>query len=103
MTTRGAIDFDTLRIAIIRDGKPMTVSLAKVTYGELNAAIAQLADPAKKKPKSPLAKEVEGAVKRSGVKGVKVSVTRSQISLRVSLDGFKAVAREISDLDLPTG
>jgi len=70
---------------------------------ELRGAIAQLNPSEKSKRPAPMATEVASAVKRSGVKGVKVTVTKTRISLRAPLSGLNAIARELAELDVASG
>jgi len=103
VTERGAINFKALRIAIKRDGRPMNLPIDKVSYSEISEATALLTDPTKKTPKTEVAKEVEAAIKRAGVKSVKATVTKTKFSMRGSLSDLNAVCRALADVNVPTG
>lgn len=95
---RGDVDFNKLRITIERDEKPAVAALNKVNYAELIGAIARLSDPAKKTPKSELTRLAEAAFKRTGVKEVKVTITKTSFSVRGPLSGINAVGRAIAEV-----
>lgn len=97
-----AIDFKELRIAIKRDGKALNAPLDEPTFAELNAAITQLGDPAKKAPKTEIAKKVEAAMKSAGLKEVKARVTKTQFTLRGPVGSLNAVCRALAEVDVPT-
>jgi len=102
VTQRGAINFKTFRVAIKRDGKAMNLPLDQVSYAEIQAAIADLAPP-KKSTKTEVGKAVEAAIKRIGVKGISVTVTKTKFSVRGPLSGLAAVGRALAEVDVPTG
>jgi len=97
-----SVDFTKLRISFKVDGDAVTKSLTTITRQELALAVAQLpVNVAKPRKPSPAAKAVGEAVKRSGVKGAKATVTQRLLVLRVPLDGIAAIARELTGFKVP--
>ncbi len=100
---RGAIDFATLKVQFKRDGKTHTKSLGDIAYADLVLAVSQATGHSEKSVKqSPAAKAVNAAVKASGVKEAKATVTKTMVTIRVPLTGLGAVARELADFKVPT-
>lgn len=102
VTERGQIDFEALRVPVKRKGKTMKLPIDKASYSEIIAATAELADPAKKTPKTEVAKHVEAAIKSAGVKDVKAKVTRTRFSFSGPISNLSAVCRAIAKVDIPT-
>lgn len=99
----GSVDFAKLRISFEADGETVTKTLLACSRPELLEAVAQLpVNVAKPKKASPTAKAVGEAVKRSGVKGAKATVTKSLLVLRVPIDGIAAIGRELAAFKVPT-
>ncbi len=100
--SRGELAFDELKIHFTRDGKGFVRSLLDISYADLKLAVVQATGHDKKPPKqSPAAKAVIEAVKASGVKDVKTTVTKTMVTLRMPLTGLSAVARELAGFKLP--
>ena len=91
----GSIHFDRMRISLTRGGKVVVKPLDKVSYAELAEATAKLRPPATSKP-NPIASQIEAAIQRSGVAGVRFSATRRHIVLRIPSGGFETVVRELA-------
>lgn len=99
----GAIDFTALKIHFKRDGKTHSQSLLEIAYADLVLAVSQATGhEAKAVKQSPAAKAVTAAVKASGVKDAKATITKTMVTIRVPLAGLSAVARELADFKLPT-
>jgi len=99
----GSVQFAKVRIQLKNGSKTVSKAIDEISYSELRGAIAQLNPSEKSKRPAPMATEVASAVKRSGVKGVKVTVTKTRISLRAPLSSLNAIARELAELDVASG
>jgi hypothetical protein len=91
-----------LKLHFTRDDKTFTKSLLDIAYADLVLAVSQATGHAAKSVKqSPSAKAVNAALKRSGVKEAKATVTKNFVTLRMPLTGLAAVAKELADFTPP--
>ena len=99
---RTPIDFAKLRFPFKREGKTVSKTMVDITMAELRDAIALLKgrETASKKA-SPLGRALSEVLKRSKVKGASVSVSASQVVLRVPVSGIDAVAAALAKFKSP--
>ncbi len=99
---RNPIDFAKLRFAFKREGKIVNKALADITMLELRDALALLKGrEASSKKASPLARALNDVLKRSKVKGASVSVSASQVILRLPIAGVDAVVAALATFKSP--
>ncbi len=100
---RGSIDFDTLKIQLKRSGKIITKLFGAFSYTDLREAVAQVSEGTTKPNKqTPAGKAITEALKASGVKEAKATVTKTKVTLRVPLEGLPAIIKALGDFKLPT-
>ena len=102
LKNRGDVDFSALQIHFKRDGKSYSKSLNDIAYADHAYAVGQATGhhsmPTKQ---TPVAKAVTAAVKASGVKDVKATVSKKTLTLRIPLAGISAVGRQLAGFKLP--
>lgn len=102
ITSRGAVEFDKLKIQFKRDGKVFNKPLRGLPTADLQMAVSQASgEEPKPRKETPVAKAVLAAVKASGVKGASATVTKTKVTLRVSVEGLIELIKALSDLKMP--
>ncbi len=103
IVSRGAIDFDKLKVQFKRDGKVFSKPLRGLATVDLQAAVSQASGKEPKPRKeTPAAKAILAAVKESGVKGASATVTKTKVILRAPVDGLPALIKALGGFKVPT-
>lgn len=93
---RTPIDFAKLHFPFKQGDTLVSKTLAEITVAELHDAIAHLKGrEASSHKASPVAKALDASIKKAGVKGVKVSLTKQSVTLRLPVEAIAKVAKAL--------